>query len=231
MKNHLDSLSAAQFRYCRMPGDYDSSAKNPLRSVQSPLNQRLSPEIRHQLIPAEAFAQPGSHDDAARISKGSVQIHKEDILTAAQLLQKSQRLLPNHGSQPFPGHQRPNPPAILRAAGFQITDFIYGDPFPLRFRAALQRCIPQAAETFWAYPHLVGGSGKAAVIDPDPGRPSGGVIPEIYGFPGLRPGGDAGKRIGKEPGQQGAFPAFPRPREKQMALTAVPERIPDTVCG
>ena len=71
------------------------------RGVQRPFQQAFPLQLRHQLAAAEAFSQARSHNHAAKLSKGLIQIDAEDVRAAAELCKKWKLLLTDHSRHPL----------------------------------------------------------------------------------------------------------------------------------
>ena len=160
MKDHRDALPAAQLFHFFVPRHHYTALKDAFRGVQRVLNQRLSLKLCHQLVPAKTFSQPRRHDHTAKLSKRHIQIHQKHILAAAQFCEERQLLSAHGNGQPFPLHQPPDRVTVVRAAGFQVPDLVYGSPFPFLLRQTAQHPHACLLKALRQRPHPVLSSGQ-----------------------------------------------------------------------
>ena len=104
MQKRFHATETDKGRSRLMTGHYNPPGKNALRGLQSPLQQGLSPKIRHQLIASKAPAHTGSHDNASQPPERLIQVQEKDVAAMAKFLQEGQGLLSDYGKEALAGH-------------------------------------------------------------------------------------------------------------------------------
>ena len=154
----------------------------------------------------------------------------DDIPPASQLCQKGDVLLSHHRSHSLALHQLQQCQLIFSAGCLQIANLIDGDPLPCRAHTPRQGRHTERQKSIRARSHSVLDSGQTGIKNPHLYRRARGVFFQINRLPRPGPCGHSGADFRKKLRQQRSLAAASVPRQDQMALTAAPERTPNTVC-
>ena len=230
MENGINSPRPAQGRHLRMPGHQYPVPEQPLGGIQNGTDQGLSIKICQQLVPSEAPSQARSHDDAAQGPKGVVQVHQKHIRAIAQRRQKRQLLLPHHGADLFLFQKGFNGLLIGAALGFQIADFVQGDPGGRGAGAALQGRDAEGQKGLFQQHHLIPWPGEPPVKNRCLNLFPGAVVPQKNRLSGHGPAGKPRGPGGKQGLQQGGLAAAPGAGQNQVPPAAPFKGPPDALC-
>ena len=114
--------------------------------------------------------------------------------------------------------------------GFQIANFINGNPLAIRFRTSVNRRNTQRSKAILKQYHLIARPGQSRIESTYLHGLTGYILTQIYSLLRLCPSCDTRKFLRKQRIQQSGLSAAPGAGNHQMLFTAFQERIPNTTC-